>query len=162
MGPRFALLAATAFGILHAQAPPPMFSPWYSEALRDTLKLEPSDAAQLERALAANPEDQTARLKLMAYHLRGDRATRSEDRAQRAALAVWLIEHHPDSEILHSPFARFAPGEVSAEALWDRAVRQHPTAAADRPPGHRRRRPGEGLGHLVFFQWQVAAAAGVG
>ena len=115
-------------------APPPMFSPWYGESLRDILKLEESDVARLERQLAANPDDFPTRLKLMAYYQRADRAGRPEDRAKRAHHALWLIEHHPDSELLHSPVSRFSKGELSAadfqraEALWD--------AAANMKPGH--------------------------
>lgn len=45
---------------------PTMFSPWSAETLRDILKLEEHAVAQLERQLAANPEDFQTRLKLMA------------------------------------------------------------------------------------------------
>jgi hypothetical protein len=113
-----------------------MFSPWYVESLRDILKLEESDVARLEQSLAANPEDFPTRLKLMAYHQRADRLGRKEDRAQRAQHALWLIEHHPDSELLHSPVSRFSPSELSpadyrrAVALWDAAVKAKPGDAA--------------------------------
>jgi hypothetical protein len=109
--------------------PPPMFSPWYVESLGDILKLEESDVARLQQRLAANPEDFPTRLKLMAYHQRADRAGRKEDRAQRVQHALWLIEHHPDSELLHSPVSRFSPGELTpadyrrAIALWDAAAK---------------------------------------
>lgn len=109
--------------------PPPMFSPWYAESLGDILKLEESDVARLQQRLAANPEDFPTRLKLMAYHQRADRAGRKEDRAQRVQHALWLIEHHPDSELLHSPVSRFSPGELTpadyrrAVALWDAAAK---------------------------------------
>ena len=65
----------------------------------------------------------------MAYHQRADRAGRKEDRAQRAQHALWLIEHHPDSELLHSPVSRFSPGGLTpadyrrAVALWDAAAK---------------------------------------
>jgi hypothetical protein len=106
-----------------------MFSPWYAESLRDILKLEKSDVARLEQRLAANPEDFPTRLKLMAYHQRADRAGRDEDRAQRVRHALWLIEHHSDSELLHSPVSRFSPGELTPAdylrtvALWDAAAK---------------------------------------
>jgi hypothetical protein len=112
-----------------AQSPAPMFSPWYGESLRDVLKLEAEDAAKLEAALAANPADFAARLRLMAYHQRGDRAARAEDRAKRVQYALWLIEHHPESEILHSPVSRFSQGELTpaeyrrAASLWDAAAK---------------------------------------
>jgi beta-lactamase regulating signal transducer with metallopeptidase domain len=55
-------------------------------------------AAAWERALAANPDDQSTRGQLImyyAFHQQPDRAF---------AHAIWLIDHHPDSE-----FAGFAP-----------------------------------------------------
>jgi hypothetical protein len=119
-----------------AQAPPRMFGPWYAEALRDVLKLEESDAARLEESLAANPDDQSTRLKLMAYYQRADRINNAGDRAKRAQHALWLIEHHPESEILHSPYARFAPAELMADqyahatVLWDALTKTNPNNAA--------------------------------
>ncbi len=113
-----------------------MFSPWYAESLRDILKLEDSDVARLEQKLAANPDDFPTRLKLMAYHQRADRAGRKEDRAQRAQHALWLIEHHPESELLHSPVSRFSPGELTAAnyrravALWEAAAKAKPRDAS--------------------------------
>src|SRR5262249_5355791 len=120
-----ALLACLVIG-LEGQAPPP-FSPRYGEALRDVLQLEEADVAGLERRLASNPEDFAVRLKLMAYHARADRVSHPEDRAKRLQLMLWLVEHHPESEILHSYAARFSPGELSdagyrrAIDLWERA-----------------------------------------
>jgi len=158
MGVRFTVAAAPAVlgtlillaasGPLPAQAqvaapeasrpalPPPMFSPWYMESLGDILNLEESDVARLEQQLAANPEDFAARLKLMAYYQRADRAGHNEDRAQRVRHALWLIEYHPDSELLHSPVSRFSPGELTpadygrAVALWDVAAKAKPGDAA--------------------------------
>jgi len=116
--------------------PPPMFSPWYGESLRDILELEESDVARLEQKLAANLDDFPTRLKLMAYHQRADRAGRQEDRAKRVQHALWLIEHHPDSELLHSPVSRFSQGELTpadyrrAAALWDAGAKAKPGDAA--------------------------------
>ena len=145
MGVRFAVFAALILTgapprPARAQAPaapPPMFSPWYAESLRDILQLEESDAARLERQLAANPDDFPARLKLMAYYQRADRAGRPEDRAKRVQHALWLIEHHPDSELMHSPVSRFTKGEIApadyrrAEALWEAAAKVKPNAAVE-------------------------------
>ncbi len=117
-------------------APAPMFSPWYGEALRNILLLEETDVAKLEQQLAANPEDFPARLKLLAYHRRGDRIAYPEDRAKRIEHVLWLIEHHPESELLHSPVSRFSPGELPPATyrrmveLWDAAVKAHPNDAA--------------------------------
>ena len=113
-----------------------MFSPWYVESLREILELEESDVARLEQRLAANPDDLQARLKLMAYHQRADRSPRQEDRAKRVQHALWLMQYHPESELLHSFVSGFSPGELSpteyrrAVALWDAAARAKPGDAA--------------------------------
>jgi hypothetical protein len=121
MGVRFVAALTLGAWTAAAQAPPPMFSPEYGEALRDILSLEESDAARLERQVAANPENFRGRLQLMAYDQRADRAGRPESTARRVRNALWLIEHHPESEILHSPVAHFSPGDL-AEADYRRAV----------------------------------------
>jgi hypothetical protein len=121
-----------------ASVPPPprLFSPWYVESLRDILELEEADVARLEQQLAANPDDFPARLKVMAYYQRGDRSGRQEDRAKRVQHALWLIEHHPDSELLHSPVSRFSQRELTpaeyqrAVTLWDTAAKAQPADAA--------------------------------
>jgi tetratricopeptide (TPR) repeat protein len=118
-----------------AQAPP-MFSPWYGEALRGILTLEDADIALLERKLAANAEDFPTRLKLIAYHRRADRAKLPEALAKRAQHVRWLIERHPDSELLHSYVARFSRGELPAAderrnvELWEAAVKTGNAAIA--------------------------------
>jgi hypothetical protein len=115
---------------------PGLFSPWYAESLRDILELGEADLARLEQRLAANPDDFPARLKLMAYYQRADRSGRHEDRFKRVQHALWLIQHHPNSELLHSPVSRFSPHELSpaeyrrAVNLWDAAAQAHPADAA--------------------------------
>lgn len=117
------------------RAPPPMFSPAYVEALQDVLALEPHDVAELENRLVKNPDDFAARLKLMAYSMRADRAALPESRTRRAELMLWLVEHRPDSEILGSPYASFQPGDLTqdqiqrAMRLWKSAIETHPSAA---------------------------------
>ncbi len=121
---------------LSAHGPPAMFSPWYAEALRGVATLEPADVARLDSKLAANPTDAVARLQLMAYHQRADQAGRAASRAKRLQHALWLIEHNPASELLHSPVSRFAQGQLTAAesaraaALWDAAARSRPRDAA--------------------------------
>jgi hypothetical protein len=119
--PAQAQVAAPVSGRAATQLPPPLFSPAYVETLRDIAALEESDALRLEQRLAAAPGDLQSRLKLMAYHRRPDRAGRHEDQAKRVRHVLWLIEHHPESELLHSPVSLFSPGELSA-ADYNRAV----------------------------------------
>jgi hypothetical protein len=143
MGVRIAVWAALATVevlISQAQPPPPfsprMFSPWYAKSLRNILELEETDAARLEQRLAANPDDFPARLTVMAYYARADQSGRLEYRAKRVQHALWLIQHHPDSELLHSYVSRFSKGELApadyrrAVALWDTAAKANPADAA--------------------------------
>ena len=129
MGAGVALLAFILVINSSAASPPAMFSPWYAESLRDILDLDEADAARLEQQLAANADDSPTRLKLMAYYQRADRAAHLEDRAKRVQHALWLIEHHPVSELLHSPVSHFSEGGLSpaeyrkAVALWDGAAK---------------------------------------
>jgi protein TonB len=59
--------------------------------------------ADLEQELAANPEDETTRLRLIryyAFHPPYDR---------RVPLVLWLIDHHPESELHQDPTMRIVP-----------------------------------------------------
>ena len=97
-----------------------MFGRTYGEALRQSQDLTESDIPKLKRQLAQNPEDQSTRLKLLAYYHR----TRKPARIPHI---LWLIEHHPESELLHSGFTRFRPMDLSATEeqsairLWQQA-----------------------------------------
>jgi hypothetical protein len=130
------LVAPGSFPPTSVSPPPRLFSPWYVESLRDILELGESDVARLEQQLVANPDDFSARLKLMAYYQRADRSGRQEDRAKRVQHALWLIEHHPNSELLHSPVSRFSQGELTpaeyqrAVTLWDTEAKAQPADAA--------------------------------
>ncbi|MES1258259.1 MAG: hypothetical protein ABUS51_07505, partial [Acidobacteriota bacterium] len=109
------------------RVPSPLFSSAYVEALRGVIEIEPKDAAELEERLAKNPDDFTARLKLLAYCQRPDRVDLPESRRERTALVLWLVEHRPDSEILGSPYAvvfdDLAPDELQrAFRLWESAT----------------------------------------
>src|SRR5206468_9877826 len=97
--------------------PPPLFSQAYAEALSDVLALETEDVQKLEQRLTENPDDFAARLKLIAYAMRADRAGLEESRRSRTDLVLWLVENRPDSEILGSPYSIFQPGELSPEQL---------------------------------------------
>jgi hypothetical protein len=111
-------------GLARAQQPPvarrvpaPMFSPAYVEALQGILDLEPKDVAALETRLSKNPGDFAARLKLIAYCMRADRAALEVSRMRRAELVLWLVEHQPDSEILASPYATLGPADLKPDQL---------------------------------------------
>jgi hypothetical protein len=119
-----ALLALSTLALL-AQAP----EPTYSEVTRYILDLEDSDVARLERQLAANPDDIATRVKLIAYHGRGDRSAHPEDRGKAVEHAIWLIEHHPESALARRgagsvPIEDLAPAQLErARSLWAAAAR---------------------------------------
>ena len=160
------LVLCSAMEAVRAQpAPPPapgMFSRWDVESFVGRLKMEQSDVANLERQLATNPDDFPARLKLMAYHQRSDRVNRAEDRAKRAQHALWLIEHHPDSELLHSPVSQFAQGELTdadyrrAINLWHAATQ---TRLADAAVQWNAASFFEGLNPELYLRYMEATAA---
>jgi hypothetical protein len=117
------------------RVPPPLFGKWYVEALRGVRDLEERDAAALEKHLRNQPGDEVARLKLMAYAIRGDQTGSPESRERRARHALFLVDHNPRSEILHSPYSMFLPGQLTddeyrrAKSLWERAVTANPADA---------------------------------
>ena len=106
-------------------------SPQLQKSLIDVIDLTEADAAQLERQLNADPENVSARFKLMAYDQRADRAADPENRARRFQNALWMIEHHPEFELLHSQVLNFSSGEISlvdyrrAVTLWGAASSSH-------------------------------------
>lgn len=112
--------------------PTPMLSPEFSGALEGVLEMEVSEAARLEERLTARADDFASRAKLMAYLRRADRELLPGERAKRWKQAMWLIEHQPDSEILHSFVAQFSARDLpdkavqQAERLWEAAIRNRP------------------------------------
>ncbi len=65
----------------------------------------------------------------MAFWRRADQAGQPDHEVKRWRQALWLIEHQPDSEILHSNLAQFSPNQHTtaevrrAAELWEAAVR---------------------------------------
>lgn len=113
----------------------PMFSSAYLDALQGVTELEPRDAAMLEERLTTDPDDFSARLKLIAYCMRPDRVDLPESRKERIKLVLWLVEHHPDSEILGSPYAVPSASDLAgdqlqrAQAVWETATKGSPADA---------------------------------
>ena len=83
----------------------------------------PDQVANLEAILARNPEDVAAREKLLVfYHWTGKNTQDwNENVAARRRHALWLTEHHPDSDLLH--MARLSKqadpaGYTEVRKLW--------------------------------------------
>ena len=129
-----ALLIASVQLIPAQIRPKPLFSQAYVDATRNVLDIEPAEAAAIEARLRANPEDFAARARLLAYYHRADIADSAESAKRVFALSIWLVEHHPESELLASPFAlsglRVLPENYAGVARsWERAIGAHPNDA---------------------------------
>jgi thiol-disulfide isomerase/thioredoxin len=89
---------------------------------------KPEEAAQVEKALEANPDDLAARDRLLLYYSTRDPVT-DAIRAARRRHILWLIEHHPAHGV-HNTFVELIPpppnpladpeGEAEAAQLWRR------------------------------------------
>jgi beta-lactamase regulating signal transducer with metallopeptidase domain len=109
-------------------------------------------ATTLEQELAANPEDEATRGKLLRYYLfskmcadAGERAIRKTPECsdlggqqayeRRIPLILWLIDHHPESELLGDPSTGISPQldgpnvYEDARNRWLTQVSLHPNDA---------------------------------
>jgi beta-lactamase regulating signal transducer with metallopeptidase domain len=85
--------------------------------MTELFNLPATQASELERRLAQNPEDLEARVGLIGYYLvNGMPQKRLEN-------ILWLIEHHPESDLALSLQARLAPidGPDNNPADFERA-----------------------------------------
>ena len=93
------------------------------------------DAEGLEEGLSANPDNLTAREKLIRYYfleMLTSQMPGLEEKREKHVL--WLIEHHPESELAGSPEAEIMPmgfsgsteGYQSGKQLWLQEVEKHP------------------------------------
>jgi hypothetical protein len=110
--------------------------------------ITPNQAAQLERNLAARPDDSRTRIRLINFYFHENLP------AQRSASIFWLITHHPESPILGWDICRIVPEKplsslenlaqldiaamignyqdgdyATATALWDAVLARYPLPA---------------------------------
>ncbi|MDE2710873.1 MAG: RNA polymerase subunit sigma-24 [Acidobacteria bacterium] len=106
-------------------------SPGLTEDLRqEALKgwdLTAAEAAELERGLAANPEDLNARARLLGYYFRHHRT----DPSRRAGHILWFIRNAPEAEVLEGPEAQIMPvldpeGFAAAKEAWLQQIESEP------------------------------------
>jgi hypothetical protein len=90
---------------------------------------------ELEEGLKTKPNDQTAREKLIRHYFIASLTSRSpEIEEKREQHILWLIEHHPESELAGSPEASILPmgsdgdseGYKRGKQLWLQQVEKHP------------------------------------
>jgi hypothetical protein len=93
------------------------------------------DASVLEERLKKNPDDLTARDRLIMYYFQATITSRSlELEEKREQHIFWLIEHHPDSEFAGSPeamiqplgFSRGTDAYQQAKQIWLKQIESHP------------------------------------
>ena len=66
---------------------------------RFPFQITAEQAAAMEQELAANPENETTRTKLIRYY------AFNKPYGRRIPLVLWLIDHHPESEVFEDPSA---------------------------------------------------------
>ncbi len=92
--------------------------------------MTPQQAEKLEAQVAADPDDLTARTRLLEYYMM--RQYRSpDDRAARERHVLWIIEHQPEAEVAGEPEGSLdrilnpaAYGKASD--LWRKQVKENP------------------------------------
>lgn len=110
--------------------------PTYASIARDGYRLTKVEVEALEAALASNPDDLATRTKLLGFYIRG--AVRLFGReatiAARRRHILWLIEHHPGSEVSQLSEATIDAaghaladmnGYAEAARLWTEQAQRH-------------------------------------
>jgi hypothetical protein len=116
---------------------PPKSTPQPAEVyglIRQGLKLPETEAQALEKQLLADPNDLSARIKLLSYY--STRQFQSKEaRGARQGHVLWIIEHAPENEIAGTPYCSLIPAlddEVyeRAVALWRKQLQSRPEDVA--------------------------------
>ena len=106
-------------------------SPAFTEDLREEARkgwdLTAEQAAALERQLAANPQELSARAQLLGYYFRNRRI----DPARKAGHVLWFIRNAPEAEVLEGPEGEIMPmldpeGFAAAKAAWLEQIESEP------------------------------------
>jgi hypothetical protein len=97
------VLLATALATLPVETAQAQQSrpPTYASIAREGYHLTKVEAEALEAALASNPDDLATRAKLLGFYFRGAVRLYGPETtiAARRRHILWLIEHHPGSEV---------------------------------------------------------------
>ena len=97
------VLLATALATLSVETAQAQQSrpPTYASIAREGYRLNKVEAEALEAALARNPDDLATRAKLLGFYFRGAVRLYGPETtiAARRRHILWLIEHHPGSEV---------------------------------------------------------------
>ena len=128
-----------------APAPPkaaPAASPSYPQLARQGYALSQAEAEGLESSLKSSPDDLAARTKLLGFYFRGGAMRlygRDATIEARRRHILWLIEHHPESEVVALSETTIDPaghaladkaGYEQVSKLWIEQARRHEKSAA--------------------------------
>jgi tetratricopeptide (TPR) repeat protein len=98
-------------------------------------QISAKDAEALEEGLNTKPDNLAAREQLITYYFQEVIASRTPElEEKREKHILWLIEHHPESELAGSPEAEIIPvgssqsmeGYQRGKQLWLQQVENHP------------------------------------
>lgn len=96
-------------------------------------RLGAKEAEALEAAVAKQPDDLSARTKLLGYYF-GSRPRSDEARQKQRGHVLWIIRNHPEAVILGLPYAGIdaildPAGHQEAKKLWLEQIDAHPQSA---------------------------------
>ncbi len=141
MSIRTSIIAAIVFASFQTTAALAQDSSVYPKLVREGFGLSRDAADRLETSLQSNAEDLAARTKLLGFYARGAMRLIGHDATieGRRRHILWLIEHHPESEVTdlsemtidragHS--LADPSGYEQAAMLWMEAARLHGDSAA--------------------------------
>ena len=133
---RLALIASLLLAVPMESAFAQPNSQSHVSVAREGYRLSKAEAETLESLLNANPDDLPARTRLLGFYYRGSARIYGPDAtiAARRRHILWLVEHHPGSEIAalaevtidatgHSLADKDGYDQLSA--LWKEQVRRH-------------------------------------
>jgi hypothetical protein len=96
--------------------------------------MPPGDAADLEKKVAANPDDTASRMELIGIYIRRMNmpmmSTQAEGRKGYLPHLEWVIEHHPEAALPALPGMGILHPEEAERVLgwWEKAMERHPNA----------------------------------
>jgi TonB family protein len=114
-----------------AQSNPNCLCFFTDDRLPDPKPTTAEEAAAMERQLAANPEDDSTRLRLLRYDWKNNLES------QRVPLVLWLIDHHPESPLHQYETAGLFvsyPGDHRSDATVIADAKQRWLAQVDAHP----------------------------
>ncbi len=96
-------------------------------------KMNASEAGDLEKLIASNPDDLSARTKLLGYYFMPRQGADDAKEAKRKHV-LWIIKNRPEAEIAGTPFCQItafvdADGYHEAKQLWLEKTRVNPKDA---------------------------------